>query len=102
MLLPAVLLRAWNVGDVPPATGRPNTRPWPQAGGNTRVSHYRIYLLDAGGRIAAAHDVDCVEDDEARANAATLATAGQPAELWHGARLVGRVPGARTAPPAVA
>ena len=52
--------------------------------------HYRLYLLDASGRIRSATDLEGADDGEALDRAESL-RAEAPAELWQGARLVQRL-----------
>ena len=53
------------------------------------MAFYRIYILDAAGRIASAADAMC-EDDSQAAAAARVLLRGHPAvEIWSGTRLVG-------------
>jgi len=55
------------------------------------MDHYRIYLLNAAGRIVSGNDALCANDEAARAAASELLEAGRDAEIWHGRRRVGRV-----------
>ncbi len=55
------------------------------------MHHYRIYLLNAAGRIVSGNDALCDDDEAARAAADGLLEAGRDAEVWHGRRRVGRV-----------
>ena len=52
---------------------------------------YRIYRVDARDRIADAENVECRDDEEARAKALQLKGDYPVAEVWDGARLVARV-----------
>ena len=55
------------------------------------LNHYRIYLLDAAGRIVSGRDAMCGDDHAARTAASGLLKGGQDAEVWSGNRRVGRV-----------
>ena len=55
------------------------------------MPHYRIYSLDAAGRIVSGHDALCMDDQEARRTALGLLEAGRDGEIWNGRRRVGRV-----------
>jgi hypothetical protein len=52
--------------------------------------HYRIYLLGPDDHITRGHDVHCSSDLEAFAEIAPLVGISPAAELWCGARRVGR------------
>lgn len=56
------------------------------------MRHYRIYTMDQTGRILFAQDVRCHDDRGAMTEAQAQAGA-YGAEIWQGARLVGRVAG---------
>lgn len=51
-------------------------------------STYRFFTVDEGGVVLSDRSVDCLDDDEARALAATLFV-GNTIEVWDVARLVG-------------
>ena len=53
------------------------------------MASYRVYFLNAEGRIMSAVDLSCDSDDHAAAEARRLAD-GRPVELWERARLIGR------------
>jgi hypothetical protein len=53
------------------------------------MTHYRTYLLDAGGQISAMRQLVCETDDEAREQAKTILR-GQTGEVWSGQRKVAR------------
>jgi hypothetical protein len=53
------------------------------------MAHYRTYLLDSAGQIAAMRRLVCETDDEAREKAKTLLK-GQTGELWSNHRKVAR------------
>ena len=55
------------------------------------MGHYRIYPLNAAGRIVSGHEATCDGDQAARAVASGLLKAGEDAGVWIGARRVGRV-----------
>lgn len=55
------------------------------------MDHYRIYALNTAGRIVSGHDAMCDDDQAACGAASGLLEAGQDAEVWLGARRVGRV-----------
>lgn len=54
------------------------------------MADYRLYLLDARGRITRAVEFACEGDVEALQRGAILSQ-GQPAELWQRARKIGQV-----------
>ncbi len=55
------------------------------------MAEYRIYPLDKEGRFICGLDVTCDSDTEVRELAQQFLFDGQQAEVWIGARLVGRV-----------
>jgi hypothetical protein len=59
--------------------------------GNTFIAHYRIYLLDGIGTILSAVDTDCPDDASVHVTVHGLLRAGDEAEIWQGAGLLGRV-----------
>ena len=66
------------------------------------MDHYRIYLLNAAGRIVSGNDAMCPDDESARVAAGELLEPGRDAEVWHGRRRVGRVASAGGHGPAFA
>jgi hypothetical protein len=60
------------------------------------MSEYRLYLLDRHGRICRGEDFVSENDDDAMAHARQL-SAGQNAEVWQYARVVGKITGYRMA-----
>jgi hypothetical protein len=52
---------------------------------------YRIYRVDALDHIADAENVECANDDEARAKALQLKGSYPVVEVWEGPRLVARI-----------
>jgi len=57
---------------------------------------YRLYLLDRSGHIC--HGEDFVsESDDSAMTYGRAKSAGQPAEVWQYARVVGKIPGYRSA-----
>ena len=55
------------------------------------MAEYRLYCLDARGRIARRHDFEAA-DDEAAALAARAIDATSACELWSGSRKVALLP----------
>jgi hypothetical protein len=55
------------------------------------VKAYRIYIVDADGRLQLGDAFEAVGDEAAGARAETLAAKGKIAELWEGGRMVGQV-----------
>lgn len=55
------------------------------------MPNYRVYQLDENARIVARHEVSCDSDEAAQSAAAKLVPPGTQAEVWEGARLLGRV-----------
>jgi hypothetical protein len=55
------------------------------------MAYYRIYMLDHNHRIVTGSDVDCRNDEVAFAWAATTLGTDARAEVWLGARCLGRV-----------
>jgi hypothetical protein len=55
-------------------------------------NQYRCYFIDQNDRIKGVEQIDCKDDAEAALKAEQLLTPSiyQTAELWQGARLVGR------------
>ena len=56
------------------------------------MPHYRIYRINHLGRIAAAFDVECSDDDEALRQTTSVLGPDGHGEVWQGPRLVGRPP----------
>lgn len=54
------------------------------------MQHYKLYSLDARGRIAQAHDFEC-RDDLAALAEGEKECADHNVEIWQGSRLVARV-----------
>ena len=52
---------------------------------------YRVYKVDADDHIADAENLECANDDEARAKALQLKGDYPVVEVWEGARLVARI-----------
>lgn len=63
------------------------------------MASYLVYTLNPAGRIVNGTDANCANDAEAVAWAMKTTGDGAPAEIWQGARLVGR---AVIKPPGVA
>ena len=55
------------------------------------LTSYRIYKLNPNGHILAGSDADCASDEAAFARARTILGGNVAAEIWQGARLVGRL-----------
>jgi hypothetical protein len=55
------------------------------------VKAYRIYIVDADGRLHLGEAFEVVDDQAAGARAEALAAGGKIAELWEGGRMVGHV-----------
>lgn len=55
------------------------------------MAYYRIYLLDAQGRITSGIDADCESDATAITRASEAIGTAPDAEIWQQARLVGRL-----------
>ena len=52
---------------------------------------YRIYIVDADGRLHLGEAFEAVDDQAAGVRAEALAAEGKIAELWEGGRMVGQV-----------
>jgi hypothetical protein len=64
-----------------------------QSFGETAMADYRCYFVDSLNKIHSATELHCAEDAEAMLQADALARSRcLSAEIWNGARLVGRVP----------
>jgi hypothetical protein len=57
---------------------------------------YRLYFLDRNGHICRGEDF-VSENDETAMTYAREQSAGQPAEVWQYARVIGKIPGFRNA-----
>ena len=55
------------------------------------MAYYRIYMLDHKHRIVTGSDADCANDQAALGWAATTLGTDARAEVWEGARCLGRV-----------
>ena len=55
------------------------------------MKNYKIYSLDAVGRVSPAQDLSCVDDLDALDWAEKAAGHGAGMEVWQGSRLVARV-----------
>jgi hypothetical protein len=55
------------------------------------VKSYRIYIVEADGRLQLGLAFEAVDDRAAGAQAESAAQRSRTAELWEGGRLVGRV-----------
>jgi hypothetical protein len=55
------------------------------------VKAYRIYIVDADGRLQLGEAFEAPDDRVAGARAESLAAKGKVAELWEGGRMVGQV-----------
>ena len=55
------------------------------------MADYRIYILDIEGKVGVGTDCDCENDGHARRTAQAMLLGTQEAEVWLGARKVGRV-----------
>lgn len=56
---------------------------------NRVLATYRFFGVNDGGCVLWDRCVDCLDDDEARASAAMLSSAGLTIEVWDVARFVG-------------
>jgi hypothetical protein len=57
------------------------------------MADYRCYLVNNLDKIESATELQCAEDSEAMLQAGAIAQSKSlTAEIWHGTRLVGRVP----------
>jgi hypothetical protein len=55
------------------------------------VKAYRIYIVDADGRLQLGDAFEAADDQAAAVRAEALAVKGKVAELWEGGRMVGQV-----------
>jgi hypothetical protein len=55
------------------------------------MAYYRIYMLDRAGRILTASDVECDNEENAFAWAATTLGSDARAEIWQGSACLGRL-----------
>jgi hypothetical protein len=62
------------------------------------MANYRIYMLDGAGRVLTGSDVSCQSDEAAFAWARVTLGMDASAEIWCGARCVGRVSGTTMMP----
>ncbi len=58
--------------------------------------HYRVYKMHRCGGLRSGHDVICASDEDARRRAAGLVMDDTQAEVWQGARCLGRVTAGRS------
>ncbi len=56
------------------------------------LKDYRLYTLDAQGRIARAEVLSLASEKEALAAARERARTGKPVEVWHGSAMLAHVP----------
>ena len=56
------------------------------------LKDYRLYILDAKGRIARAEVLSLASEEEALAAARERARTGKPVEVWHGSAMLAHVP----------
>jgi len=56
------------------------------------MPYYRIYRIGPDNRIQSGHDVECLTEEQAKEAALEMIDPHSAAEIWHGTRLVARLP----------